>query len=83
MAASNEEFDSEKFWAETKLRRDGARKMRRIGMLLFLVAEVIVLVSLACNIPIDIAQSPLNSIPIFLSAMFGLSFFIPGVFSSY
>lgn len=83
MAASNEEFDSEKFWAETKLRRDGARKMRRIGILLFLVAEVIVLVSLACNIPIDIAQSPLNSIPIFLSAMFGLSFFIPGVFSSY
>lgn len=83
MAESNEEFDSEKFWAETKLRRDGARKMRRIGMLLFLVAEVIVLVSLACSIPIDIAQSPLNSIPIFLSAMFGLSFFIPGVFSSY
>lgn len=82
MAKSTDEFDSDKFWAETKLRRDGARKMRHAGLLLLLFAEIITLVSLSCNIPIDIA-SPLNSIPILLGVMFGLTCLITGVLESY
>lgn len=73
----------DEFNANTKKRRDDARKMRHAGLLLLLVAGILALVSQTCNIPIDIANAPLTSIPIFLGVLFGFTFLIPGVLSSY
>lgn len=71
------------FEAKTKMRRDAARKMRLIGLIILLATLLMWVICYSLNIPTDVALTPWTSIPITFGAVGGIVTFFLGVFESY
>jgi hypothetical protein len=71
------------FEAKTKKRRNWARKMRLVGILLLLATLVMWVICYSLNIPTDVALTPWTSIPIAFGAFYGIATFLWGVLESY